>query len=233
MKAGWLVATAALACGAAASAQSLIVRSVGPSRAKYPVGTRLANDASLMLVEGDRVTLLDRYGTREITRQRPVSLWQRREPGRIAALGTDTARAAAARRTPDRNVRVGAVRGTDAVPVQVGAAGAWCINAEQAVRFEGADMHMPAFAIRRADGTTLALGAAGTWSSGLAAGEQVTLIAPAGALTLHALPASVFALSAEEQGEHFANAGCRQSFDRLVARQEALGGWTLAEAPPP
>lgn len=84
MKRAWLGLAAMLLTAAPASAQSLIVRSVGPSKAKYPVGTRLTNDAALMLVEGDRVVLLDRHGTREITRQRPVSLWMRRDHGRIA-----------------------------------------------------------------------------------------------------------------------------------------------------
>src|SRR3546814_14937569 len=51
-------AVAALTMVTAAAAQSMVVRSTGPSAAKYPTGARLQSSDKLTLVAGDRIVLM-------------------------------------------------------------------------------------------------------------------------------------------------------------------------------
>ena len=51
-----------------ALAQSMVVRSSGPSATKYPVGKKLAANEKITLVAGDRVVLLDKGKTRTLAR---------------------------------------------------------------------------------------------------------------------------------------------------------------------
>ena len=62
-----LAATAACV-STSALAQSMVVRSSGPSAAKYPVGKKLAANEKITLVAGDRVVLLDKGKTRTLAR---------------------------------------------------------------------------------------------------------------------------------------------------------------------
>lgn len=60
---------ATVACvSTAALAQSLVVRSTGPSAAKYPVGKKLAAGEKITLVAGDRLVLLDNGTTRTLAK---------------------------------------------------------------------------------------------------------------------------------------------------------------------
>ncbi len=67
-----LVATALAVTAACVStsalAQVMVVRSTGPSAAKYPVGKKLATNEKITLVAGDRVVLLDKGKTRTLAR---------------------------------------------------------------------------------------------------------------------------------------------------------------------
>jgi len=51
----------------AASAQSLVVRSTGPSAKTYPAGTKLAANSTVTLRAQDRITVLDKAGTRVLS----------------------------------------------------------------------------------------------------------------------------------------------------------------------
>lgn len=62
-----LVAAALLASGTA-FAQAMVVRSTGPSAAKYPVGKKFAAGERIVLVAGDQLVLLDKGKTRTIAR---------------------------------------------------------------------------------------------------------------------------------------------------------------------
>lgn len=62
-----LAATAACV-STSALAQSMVVRSSGPSAAKYPVGKKLAANEKITLVAGDRVVLLDKGKTRTLAK---------------------------------------------------------------------------------------------------------------------------------------------------------------------
>jgi hypothetical protein len=107
---------AALALGGAALAlpvaamAGVVVKSTGPSSTKYPVGTKLDDNADITLKAGDVVTVLTAEGTRVIKGAGTFRVGDRPQVAsdRFASL---TRKRAATR------VRTGAVRGTnDAVP---------------------------------------------------------------------------------------------------------------------
>ncbi|MDE2563917.1 MAG: hypothetical protein KGL48_16895 [Sphingomonadales bacterium] len=60
-------AFASLALGGAAMAQAIVIRSTGPSAGQYPQGKKLPAAASVTLRAGDRVTVLDKSGTRVLS----------------------------------------------------------------------------------------------------------------------------------------------------------------------
>ena len=70
-------AIAAIACVGTAAAQSMVVRSTGPSASKYPAGAKLKSADKLTLVAGDRVVLMQAGKTRTLS-----------GPGTFGATGT-------------------------------------------------------------------------------------------------------------------------------------------------
>jgi hypothetical protein len=62
------LAMTAACVSTSALAQSMIVRSTGPSAPKYPVGKKLAVNEKITLVAGDRVVLLDKGKTRTLAK---------------------------------------------------------------------------------------------------------------------------------------------------------------------
>jgi hypothetical protein len=97
------LAGAALALPVAAMAD-VVVKATGPSATRYPVGTKLDDDASITLKEGDVVTVLTAEGTRVIKGAGTFRVGDRPQVAsdRFASL---TRKRAATR------VRTGAVRG--------------------------------------------------------------------------------------------------------------------------
>lgn len=69
-----LGAAAGLALAGVAQAQAVVVRSTGPSATQYPQGKRLPANAKVTLRSGDRLTVLDKNGTRILTGPRTVVL---------------------------------------------------------------------------------------------------------------------------------------------------------------
>jgi hypothetical protein len=98
------LAGAALALPLAAMA-GVVVKSTGPSASRYPVGTKLDDDASITLKAGDVVTVLTADGTRVI---RGAGTFRVGDRPKVAAdrFASLTRKRAATR------VRTGAVRGT-------------------------------------------------------------------------------------------------------------------------
>ncbi len=88
-----------------AIANSIVVRSTGPSAKSYPPGKALAANSKLSLQAGDMVTVLDAKGTRVL-----------RGPGSISISSPTTATGSAInqllRNTNGRQARIGATRGT-------------------------------------------------------------------------------------------------------------------------
>ncbi|MET0180158.1 MAG: hypothetical protein ABW194_06700 [Novosphingobium sp.] len=62
-----VVALAGLAGAQPALAQAVVVRSTGPSMATYPQGKKLPANAKVTLKTGDRLTVLDKAGTRVLS----------------------------------------------------------------------------------------------------------------------------------------------------------------------
>lgn len=141
---------AALTAGSPAWADSLVVRSSGPSAGSYTPGKKLADGGSLLLKAGDVVTLLDAKGTRTV-----------RGPGRFgvtaaATVATPNVTLAALLDTKRvRRARTGAVRGAvgqaPAVAkrpnlwlADVAQPGALCVSDPAALRLWRADAAKPA-----------------------------------------------------------------------------------------
>lgn len=82
----------ALAAGisTAAAAQSLVVRSTGPSAAKYPAGTKMKAADKITLVAGDRVIVLDKGTTRTLSG--PGSFSASGKVGTVQTTGTTLTR---------------------------------------------------------------------------------------------------------------------------------------------
>lgn len=131
------VAAATLASAAPVHAQAVVVRSTGPSAAAYPLGRKLPVNASVTLKAGDKVTVLDKAGTRILSGPGTFSL---ASSSASADAPTGTALASLIARTgAGQRTRTGAVRG-DSTPVavttprpdslwyvDVSKGGTWCI----------------------------------------------------------------------------------------------------------
>ncbi len=124
----WMFAATAIVMAVAwtgtAAAQSMIVRSTGPSASKYPTGTKFKPTDRLSLVAGDRVVLLQSGKTRTLS-----------GPGTFGASGTvqasQTLNSTVSRmiaRSPGRP-RGGFSRGVDdPMPVDVHAPNLWLLD---------------------------------------------------------------------------------------------------------
>lgn len=104
------LSAAILAAGLAAatvpaSAQSVVVRSTGPSASQYPAGKKLAADAQVTLKSGDVITVLDKSGTRVLRGPQTVSL-NRRIANNAPRRGMDSF----LRTRSNARARTGAVR---------------------------------------------------------------------------------------------------------------------------
>lgn len=131
----WMFAATALVMAVAwtgtAAAQSMIVRSTGPSANKYPTGTKFKPTDRLSLVAGDRVVLLQSGKTRTLS-----------GPGTFGASGTvqasQTLNSTVSRmiaRSPGRP-RGGFSRGTDdPAPLDVRAPNLWLLDYRQGGNF--------------------------------------------------------------------------------------------------
>ncbi|HET6537813.1 MAG TPA: hypothetical protein VFG34_06830 [Sphingopyxis sp.] len=62
-----IAATTALALAGTAAAQSMVVRSTGPSAAKFPAGSRVKDNDRLTLVAGDKLVLMKNGKTRTLS----------------------------------------------------------------------------------------------------------------------------------------------------------------------
>lgn len=101
------VAALAIAGTTSAIAETIVVKSSGPSARSYPPGRSIPDNSKVSLKAGDTLTILDGQGTRVF-----------KGPGVFATTTTTRASTAAGvilRNTGTRQVRTGAVRGTTTV----------------------------------------------------------------------------------------------------------------------
>ena len=137
LRPGLAAVAAAIALAATtAAAQSMVIRSTGPSAEKYPTGAKLKSTDRLTLVSGDRVVLIQSGKTRTLS-----------GPGTFSASGTVQASqsmgATVTRmlaRGPQMRSRGGFSRGPDeAAPTEVRAPNLWLLDYREAGNFCVAD----------------------------------------------------------------------------------------------
>ncbi len=126
----------AVAVTAAAAAQSMVVRSTGPSAGKYPTGTRLKAGDKLTLAKGDKIVLIQSGTTRTLS-----------GPGTFGATATIAANASTGStvsrmlaKGPTMRARGGASRGpSEPAPADIAAPNLWLLDYRQGGTFCVAD----------------------------------------------------------------------------------------------
>ena len=129
-------AIAAVAFAGTAAAQSMVVRSTGPSAGKYPTGTKLKSTDRLSLVSGDKIVLMQAGKTRTLS-----------GPGTFGATGTiQASQSMGATVTrmlstgPTMRSRGGFSRGAEeAPPVDIRAPNLWLVDFREGGTFCVAD----------------------------------------------------------------------------------------------
>lgn len=118
----------------AAMAQSMVVRSAGPSAAQYPAGKKLPANTKVVLKASDRVTVLDKAGTRVLSGPGTFTL-----DGTVKRDQTQSTQIASLLSTsgPASRSRTGAVRGAPAkvTPASPRSPNLWFIDASQSGKF--------------------------------------------------------------------------------------------------
>lgn len=105
LMAGGIAAAMGMAAGTA-QAQSIVVRSTGPSAATYPQGKKLPANARVSLKPGDKVTVLDKAGTRILAGPGSFTL-----DGSVSRDAGAVSRVAGVMANSGVRTRTGAVRG--------------------------------------------------------------------------------------------------------------------------
>ena len=133
--AGVFAAGFGLAAGVA-QAQSVVVRSTGPSAATYPQGKKLTANAKVTLKSGDKLTVLDKAGTRILAGPGSFTLdgSVNRDTGTASRVSGVLASSGARTRTGAVRGAPGPARPADApnAPdnvwyIDVSKGGAWCV----------------------------------------------------------------------------------------------------------
>lgn len=126
------IGCALLTLPAAAMADVLVVRSIGPSAGAYKPGRKLADTAAIALKAGDQITLLDNKGTRTLKGPGSFTASSSGSPAASGSLASLAGQPAA------RRARTGAVRDVRALAeaarpniwmVDVGTPGTVCVPA--------------------------------------------------------------------------------------------------------
>jgi hypothetical protein len=109
-----LAAMMILGLSGAAMAETLVVRSAGPSAKSYPPGRAIPDAASIVLKANDQVVVLDGRGTRTLRGPGTFS------PVAASGSGTDTRSTLSSlvAQRSDRRARIGAVRSMSAGPAR-------------------------------------------------------------------------------------------------------------------
>ncbi|WP_332819251.1 hypothetical protein [Sphingopyxis sp.] len=130
-------AVMAVAVVTAAAAQSMVVRSTGPSASKYPTGAKLKPADKLTLVAGDKVVLMQAGKTRTLSG--PGTFGASATIQASQSLGGNVTRMLA--KGPTMRSRGGFTRGgpNDPVPVDARAPNLWLLDYREAGTFCVAD----------------------------------------------------------------------------------------------
>ncbi len=230
-------AALALCAGTAAAAETIVVKSSGPSARAYPPGKSIPDASKVSLKVGDVVTILDGRGTRVF-----------RGPGvfsTTASTATSTSIGTILKNTGARQVRTGAVRGVTTAPVRR-PTNIWLVDGSKTgtVCFagsEGVSLWMPSrdeptvvTLARKSDGksATLAFRAGQSiklWPSDqlpLADGQQFTVATGGSAtpVTLRFAAMGPNPQGLENTAAAFIKAGCEGQLDTLIEMVAVPGG---------
>ncbi len=118
-----LLAALALSLGGTAVAETIVVKSAGPSAKAWPPGKSIPDNSKVALKAGDSVTILDGRGTRIL-----------KGPGTFATTATTATGSnfnALLRNTGTRQVRTGAVRGVGAGAPATRPPNVWLVDASK------------------------------------------------------------------------------------------------------
>jgi hypothetical protein len=231
-----LVAALGLSISGAALAETIVVKSAGPSARAWPPGKSIPDNSKLSLKEGDSITILDGRGTRVL-----------KGPGTFAtsaSTATGSSFTSLLKNTGTRVGRTGAVRGVggsaEAKPSNV-----WLVDATKSgtvcvTSGDGVSVWMPASAsgstltfTRVSDGksatvTMGALQATKAWPVDLpvANGEQyrVSWAGLATPVTLKIAMLGPNPQGLEDTAAAFIKAGCNAQLDLLVETVSIPGG---------
>lgn len=130
------IAIAALAVTGTAAAQSMVVRSTGPSASQYPPGTKLKASDRIKLVDGDKVVLIQSGKTRTLSGAGTFSAGSTVQANQ--SMGSTVTRMLASR--PVVQVRGGMSRSAEvAMPVNVRAPNLWLLDYREGGTFCVAD----------------------------------------------------------------------------------------------
>lgn len=128
------VVTLGVAASGTAMAQSMVVRSAGPSAAQYPAGKKLPANTKVVLKASDRVTVLDKAGTRVLSGPGTFTLdgAVKRDQTQSTQIASLLSTSGGASRT-----RTGAVRGAPAAakPAIPRSPNLWFIDSAQSGKF--------------------------------------------------------------------------------------------------
>ncbi|GGB64927.1 hypothetical protein [Blastomonas aquatica] len=128
------VVTLGITASGAAIAQSMVVRSAGPSAAQYPAGKKLPANTKVVLKASDKVTVLDKAGTRVLSG--PGTFTLDGTVKRDQTQSTQIASLLSTSGTAGRS-RTGAVRGAPTAdkPAAPRSPNLWFIDSAQSGRF--------------------------------------------------------------------------------------------------
>lgn len=125
----------AVAFAGTAAAQSMVVRSTGPSASKYPTGTKLKSSDKVTLVAGDKVVLMQAGKTRTLSG--PGSFGASGTIQVSQSMGTTVTRMIA--KSPTMRSRGGATRGDNPVVTDIRAPNLWFLDYREGGTFCVAD----------------------------------------------------------------------------------------------
>jgi len=125
-------ALAAVLPAGEALAQSMVVRSTGPSAGQYPAGRKLAVNSKITLKANDQVTVLDANGTRVLSGPGTYTLDS--AVSRDQAGNTQIA-SLLATGGPPRRARTGATRGAGVVETVQRSPNLWFVDAGKSGKF--------------------------------------------------------------------------------------------------
>ena len=229
-------AAIALTATSAAVAGTIVIRSSGPSAKAFPVGKSLSDGSRVALKAGDTLVLLDAKGTRTLAGAGNFDIGSN---GR--GVATASAFTALIGNSGTRQVRTGAVRGTNIGPARVASlwyidtskSGTVCLKDMTRATLWRADMSNPVTMTLTYNGKSVPLAfstgqAVKTWPVAevpLTVGGEYRISGPGQATptTISIAPFTASGDAADDVARGLIGQGCTAQLDALVEAGKATG----------